>query len=260
MKIKQLIIASTLFLNTFIYAGDPCPISFKFYDAGVPPWLNKNNILNKLKSKKTWFGISYNNKENEGIVVTKVYKDSPAETSGIQKGDIIYAIDDKTIKIKDDFTNYIDNKTLENKIVVELKRENKKIKKVVTLVSYDPLLYKLEHYIPEYCNTMQIKELSHKDREEIYKKAFSSSHRFECKAAHKILSKMKKFQYDNGYLIDGQLIFIRGSKRIMLVQPNWETMCINSKDYDGKNLTEKKIKKLFDDIFAKYVKDRFENP
>ena len=65
---------------------------------------------------------------------------------------------------------------------------------------------------------------------------------------------MKKFEYNSG-----QLILIRGSKRVMLVEPQWGTTCIKSREYDGKNLTDVKIKKLFDTIFSNYIEDRFEN-
>ena len=254
MKRKKIIIIATIFLNTLSYAGDPCPIGFRFYDAGVAPWLDRDKILNQLESKERWFGISYRDKE-VGVVVTKVYKNSPAEASDIRVGDIIYSIDNSAIKTSNNLSSYLDNKKINNGITVKIKRANKKIQTKVILAFRDPLLYRLNEYQPESCSQSYIKELSENEKREIYKKAFSSSKSFECKRAHEKLSKMKKFKYNNG-----QLVLIRGSKRIMLVEPQWGTVCVNSRDYDGKNLTDKQVKKLFNKIFSSYINDRFKNP
>jgi hypothetical protein len=150
---------------------------------------------------------------------------------------------------------YFDTKKLNNKIVVKIKRNAKKIEKKVTLASLDPLLYRLKMHEPESCSQMHTKELPKKIKEEIHKKVFSPLHRFDCKTAHEKLSKMELFKENAG-----QLILIRGTKRAMLVEPQWGTVCVNSLDYDGENLTDTKIEKLFSKLFSNYIEDRFINP
>ena len=248
---RKLLILIVLWLS-LLKAGDPCPIGYNFYDAGVPSWLDRSKILNELKSKKTWLGIAYNDIEGR-VEITNVFKQSPAEKAGIKVGDTIYALADKKIKRMHEFSDYFDIERKEIKI--KIKRKGKVIEKKITLGFRDPLLYALKEYIPEGCSDSQMKELSEKERQEIYKKVISPLKRFDCKTAHKKLQKMKLFTYN-----EGQLVLIRGSKRVLLIEPQWGTVCLNSRDYDGKNLTKTTIKKLFLKLFDKYTNDRFENP
>jgi hypothetical protein len=69
---KKLIIAICLTLG--LQAGDPGLFSIDFYDAGVPPWLDRDKVLGELTSKEVWLGITSRSKEEDRLV-TRVFGD-----------------------------------------------------------------------------------------------------------------------------------------------------------------------------------------
>ena len=58
----------------------------------------------------------------------------------------------------------------------------------------------------------------------------------------------------------GDLIFIRGSKRIMLVHPGYQTLCTRAQKLDGENLSITNIQNLFIQLTSAWKKERFQNP
>jgi len=77
---------------------------------------------------------------------------------------------------------------------------------------------------------------------------------FNCKTAHKQkLDDPKMFGYEPG----GNVIMVRGSKRILFAHLGWKTVCV---DYNGLNLTDKEQDKLLSNLFDAYTDDRFKNP
>ena len=154
-------------------AGDPCPISFRFYDAGVPQWLDRDDILEALgadSSKK------------------------------------------------------------------------------------DPLLRKLMAYSKaQDCSKVRVKTPSFDLEQSIKEKAFVNIKSFNCNGAHKKLKKIKN-------LHSGDVILVRGSRRVLISHVGWNTVCVNSSSYNGRYLTELRLQTLYDNLFAEYISDRFENP
>ena len=254
---KKLII--TIGLTLGLNAGDAGPFSIDFYDAGVPPWLNRDKILSELKSKKVWLGITSRPQDN-GRLVTRVFKDSPAKISGIKVGDII------TNKSWDSLRE----KNQPNDIVEFIvTRDKKKMTKKIKLGARDPLVDKLlsiagdENHMGE--GHRQLHNLSMKSRGYMYKNMFLKNRAFDCKNAHKKLSikMLPKSSFTAG---GAQVIVIRGSHRAMFINKGRytkigaNTICVNRVDYDGKKLTEEKVTKLYWKLFGDQIEYWYEHP
>lgn len=213
-KITKLVM--TLCLTLGLNAGDPGAFEIDFYDAGVPPWLDRDKVLSGLKSKEIWLGVTSRHEE-EGIL-----------------------------------------------------RDNKKMMKKVKLGARDPLIRKLitiegeEHYSGE--KDRNINDLSVRNKVLVYQKVFLKNKVFDCKNAHKKLSK-KMFPKSDLRGAGAEVIVIRGSRRVMFVNMGMryenigkKTICVNSADYDGKKLTEKKVAKLYWKLFGSQVDYWYANP
>jgi serine protease Do len=83
--------------------------------------------LNSTASKE--LGVQ----ETQGFYISKVSKNSGAEKSGLQKGDIIVKIDNQTISTFADLSGYINTKRPNDKVVVNYIREGKNKTTTVTL-------------------------------------------------------------------------------------------------------------------------------
>jgi hypothetical protein len=87
----------------------------------------------------------------------------------------------------------------------------------------------------------------------VAKAAFNASKNFQCADAHTRLS-----QADFSY--GGPLILIRGGGRLLLTVPEWGTKCVSVSEYDGAKLTYQRVLDLINDVGAKYIADRHQNP
>jgi len=130
MKRLQQLLSIGLF-STVLYAGDPCPINYAFYNA-VPSWLDEQQLLSKLKEKDYLFGIYYYFMDNF-YKIDIVKKNSPASRAGIKVGDSIYQIDDVPIKNRFDFDKIVKSKKLNDHTVFFILRNKKNIKLTLTL-------------------------------------------------------------------------------------------------------------------------------
>jgi Do/DeqQ family serine protease len=89
------------------------------------------NEINGQSSKE--LGI----KETQGYYISKVLKNSGAEKSGLQKGDVIIKLDNQTITTYPELTGYIGAKRPNDKINVTIIRDGKNQVIPVTLVKND---------------------------------------------------------------------------------------------------------------------------
>jgi serine protease Do len=100
-----------------------------------------DSIIDSGKAKRGWLGISMSElnpnirsyydieKEINGIVVTEVFKDSPAKKAGIKEYDLITAVEGKKIKNRVEMLQQIAGKAVGTKIRIELYRlDGKKFK------------------------------------------------------------------------------------------------------------------------------------
>jgi S1-C subfamily serine protease len=90
--------------------------------------------MNSSDSKKVVLGvITADTKEKEGAVINEVVKEGPASKIGLQKGDIIYKIDDTKIATSKELSDFIPTKKEGDKVKVYFTRAGKKMDATATL-------------------------------------------------------------------------------------------------------------------------------
>jgi serine protease Do len=94
--------------------------------------------LNSATSKE--LGI----KQNTGVLINKVSKNSGAEKAGLKKGDIIQKLDEKSIMSFSDLTSYINTKRPNDEIKVGIVRDEKNITIPVKLTKKELINYDLK--------------------------------------------------------------------------------------------------------------------
>lgn len=249
-----MVLCMTLGLN----AGDPGSFAIDFYDAGVPPWLDREKVFNGITSKKVWLGIT-SCSEVKGRLVTRVFSDSPAKKASIEVGDII----------SNESWDALREKNRPNDVVnIVVLRDKTKLIKTVKLGMRDALVDMLLE-TPGDDNTgeghREIHNLSKENRDYIYKNVFLKNKAFDCKHAHKKLS-IEMLPNSRFTGAGAQVVFIRGSHRVMFInrgrysKVGTNTICVNSAEYDGKNLTKEKVTKLYWKLFGDQIKHWYDNP
>ena len=266
MQMKQIQKMTKLFLlmSFFLNAGDPCPISFKFYDAGMPSWLNPSIILNKLEHKAFWLGIRYSStlQDNNtlGIRITQVHKNSPADMAGLEVGDFITKVDNMPISIQDKdkpFDAVLKKKHLNDLLTLTLLRDKKQQKVSLVLQQMrDPLILKLKEQLlkerKSACTHIENSVLIKEEKKKVHAAIFLKNKRFNCTHAHKKLATLKWVDKDN----KGKVFVVRGSKRILFAHIGWKTLCVN---YKG-NLTQSQRRKVLSALFDDYIEERHLHP
>ncbi len=111
--------------------------------------INKaKKILDKLFSGEKilygWLGVTIDNlnddlrnyfeiKERVGVIVLKVYKDSPAEESGLKEGDLILTFGGDSVKTTRDLVRMVSASSVGKRIPLGILRNGKKIKVLVKI-------------------------------------------------------------------------------------------------------------------------------
>lgn len=88
-------------------------------------FLGEGPFAQKPKKGSGFLGIGTEDSKDGKLVVTKVGRESPAETAGIKVGDIVIKIDGKDVKNKDAMQKYLKDKAADDKLVIVLLREGK---------------------------------------------------------------------------------------------------------------------------------------
>lgn len=228
-------------------AGDPCPIPFVFHDLGAPPWLDRDALLDGLTSKDSWVGISFSTRQ-AGVRVDAVSAGSPAEKAGLKVGEHITAVDGQKVgtheALGERFRTTAPGGTL--KLTLADGAE-----KALTLGRQDPVVGALiDHAAKQECRHVRRGDVDPKQVETLRAKVFFENRRFRCDDAHG--------QFE-GLLEAGDIVIVRGSKRILLANPGWATVCVRANAVDGAKLATG-IPPLLDTLGKAYVKDRHDNP
>jgi len=249
-----------LLLLTKIYAGDACPLQLDIYNAGVPSWLDEKKVLKNLDFNFPRVGI-YTDETSDGrIEIEDIAEDSVANIVDLRPNDIIEKIDDLLIKEDKDITIAINKHRGGELITFHLLRHKKKLVKTfrVGVRHQDPLVAALRLSARDVdCAYVHNEALTKKERKKVEAAVFEKFKRFDCKNAHKRLAKLKirDFTYS-----EEATVIMRGSKRILLSFIGHKTMCLNSDDYKGDKLTQKKVDKLFSELYDNHIDYRIENP
>ena len=95
----------------------------------------KKSKTTSVKSKAPWLGILYPPEagDGEGVKVTQVVANSPAEEAGVEEGDIIIEFDGKPIKTADELKAAIGEKKAGDQVQFKVKRKVKEKDVVKTL-------------------------------------------------------------------------------------------------------------------------------
>ncbi len=251
---RSLIALLALVLTGPAQAGDPCPIDYTFYDLGAPSWLDRDALLAKLTSKDSWFGASFKNAP-DAVKITRIWPGSPAEKAGLKVGDLVSTANGAAMKTHQAFAGVL-RATLPGKPVA-LTVGGKALS--VTLAATDPLVGALmDHASAQECSDVSRGTLEPKQREVAMAAVFSKLKRFRCEDAHKALAKADLG--DGRTLEGGELVIVRGSKRLIMESPGWATVCVKAAHYDGAKLTPKALKSLFTKLSSGYTSDRHNNP
>jgi len=111
--------------------------------------INKaKRILKKLLKGESveygWLGVSIQNlnedlrnyfevKEKKGVIVLKVYKDSPAEDGGIKEGDLILEFNGNSVKTSRDLSTMVSSSEVGEQVPIKIVRSGNKISSVVKI-------------------------------------------------------------------------------------------------------------------------------
>lgn len=249
--LATLLCLPALGLPSAAVAGDPCPIDFTFHDLGAPHWLKRDALLDKLASKDSWIGLSFKTGKG-GVLLTNVSTGSPAETAGLKIGDLVTAAGGTPVKTHGVFGDMLRATAPGAKLSLSVSRDGKSKDVALVLGRQDPVLGALvDHASRQACASVTRGDVPAKWAKKIRKKLFHKNRRFRCDSAHGALAEEME---------GGQIVMIRGKKRVLLTNPGWATVCVRAAEVDGKQLTQAAIASIFDRLTKAYVQDRHDNP
>ncbi len=250
MMTKTLIF--TILTSLSLEAGDACPVTFDYLNAGVPSWLDKQTVLKDLQFNQSHIGI-YTDEYSNKVTITGTKEGTVADIIDLRANDIIEKIDGVTLADDISVSHLLHKKHGGELTTFQILRNKKKIIKTFKLGTRhrDPLIYKLQTYARtiDCSGSGTYRELNEKEKKLVEKSIFKKFKRFDCENAHKNLEKLELDVYEG-------VVFIRGSKRILISHIGHKTLCVNSKNYVGVTWTDKKIEELF----SSYIEYRIENP
>jgi len=257
-QLQTLLLLVCLTVSPPALAGDPCPISFVFFDLKAPPWLDHAQLLDALESKDSWVGISFVSGK-DGVRVRRVSNDSPAARAGLLVKDVITAAGGKTVRSHDVLADLFRKAAPGTRMKLDVLRAGTKRSLNLTMGAQDPVVGALiDHASKQECARVRRANLTAEQVTSIQKALFSKARRFRCKDAHRALRGLKYGGRDT--LEGGDLVVVRGSKRLLVTNQGWRTTCLKTADFDGARLTDKAIARLFRKVTGAFVADRHANP
>lgn len=249
---RNLLILVVLLTSVDAWAGDPCPIEYRFVDLGSPAWLVDDPPLAKLKRQQAWVGISYR-QDGERTVITDVHEDSPAARATIRKGDLVLALDGQAIHSKAELSQRLDQARGGQPMTFSVSRGATTLELKVKPDARDPLIFDLirtverrECAVASYGQSRQLAD------QRVENAVFDERRAFRCKDAHRRLLQSDLFP-------KGTLVVVRGARRVLIATVGWQTTCANAADYDGE-VSDARSDRLLDTISSRYVNDRFAHP
>ncbi|MBF9023280.1 PDZ domain-containing protein [Rhodobacterales bacterium FZCC0069] len=253
---KQFLSALFLCLAPFsVHAGDPCPIPIVVHDLGVPDWLDRDALLDGLQSQRTWVGISYNYTP-DGLALTAVHPDSPAQRAGLQVGDVIRSINALATGSEMQDRAAFDSLRSGETVLVEVMRTDQETATLPLTVGYtDPVPLGMVNALRrQECRTARLIIEPAAEQQALLADLFTASRGFRCDDAHIALAeRTARYEVQDVYVL-------RGSRRILITMPHWGTHCLASTALDGDNLTDAALLLALDPVIGAYVQDRHDNP
>jgi membrane-associated protease RseP (regulator of RpoE activity) len=192
-------------------AGDPCPIKFHFYA-----------LLDGLKSKDSWVGISFGNAKG-GVIVKAVSSKSPAEKSGLKVGDLIVNAGGKAMTSHKELGSLFRDTKPGGTVKLQVKRGDKTVDLTLVLSRQDPVVGALIDYAHRNeCSEVRRGEVA-EDKMAAVRQAMVRKGKLRCRDAHKALAKG-----DFG-LEDGDIVILRDGKKILISNTAWASTCVDAR-------------------------------
>ncbi len=205
MKFHLLALA-LLIAPGMLRAGDPCPIAVEINDLGAPSWLDRDTILNDLTSQSPWIGISHNYRE-DGITLTYIARQSPAEAAGLQVGDLITAIDGVPTSDKATVDALFDAKQIGDRMTFT---RSGLPPATVTIGRTDPVAIGLVRALADVdCRRSNLSYPTDDEKRRVMPLLFDANRGFRCDDAHIALQAIAERDYQT------RVYFVRGSRRIL---------------------------------------------
>lgn len=249
---KAVIAACSLALAPMaVQAGDPCPIPVNIVDLGTPDWLNRDDLLGALRSQQPSIGIQYRDTP-QGIVLTQVDGQGPAEAAGLQVGDLVTEINGIPAHDTADRQALLDGIDVGDVLTVG---RFAKPEVIMTVGQADPVAFGFAKALEQQeCRSSSIRVMDPQDRATVLPLMFNPNRSFRCDDAHRAL----EFLGDREAITD--VYFVRGSRRLLISMPYWGSACLIADDLDGNDLTDDSLLAAIDKVAADYVQDRIDNP
>jgi membrane-associated protease RseP (regulator of RpoE activity) len=231
------------------WAGDPCPISLDFHEY-TPSWRDRAADLQALSTKRPWYGLHYGAQKGQAVVFEAI-PSSPAHAAGLQTDDVITAFQGTPLRDPSHLDTLFDAHT-GDEIVFTIQRGEATKDITVRRGLGDPVfLGALRAAQSTGCREARIRILDDAQQAAITTHAFDAQRGFRCEDAHTRLA--SSFEH-------GDLIMVRGGRRILVTMPHWATTCIDVASVDGAALTGAALTKLLETVAGAYVQDRHDNP
>ncbi len=229
------------------WAGDPCPIEVRFH-AYSPPWRDVPADLAALKTQVQRLGLAFRDDGTVDLIVPG----GPASLLDVQVNDRIVAVDGQAVADGAAVLAAMDRS--QGEVVLSVQRHGAEQPLSVTLrrAPVDPVLDGLINVARRAeCGQAMAPALSEAQRSAIATGAFDAQQGFRCQDAHTALA---------GAFSSGDLLFVRGGRRLLITMPGWNTHCVDVASYDGDGLQPEALERLFRRVTAAYTKDRHDNP
>jgi hypothetical protein len=236
-------------------AGDPCPITFRAHDLGTPPCLDLQAVLGSLEAKSHWIGIKYRHDEPP-VHITQIYSGSPAEAAGLLAGDVLLQVGKLSIEDEATATRAFDALQPGQPTGFKIRREQSVLEKPLTVRMGDPLVRMLVKANQKRGDCVEAyQEPTPLDLTKLQPALFTDKREFRCDDAHHRLK--RHLPTASGA---GDIVIVRGRRRVLLALVGWKTLCVRAADYDGAKLTDRRMQSLLDQLTGERVQERFRNP
>lgn len=239
-----------LVFSLVAHAGDPCPIDVRLAEH-TPSWRSRDADLAALATKRQWIGVSYRGRGGS-VQLRAVGSNSPADRAGLRPGDTVVKVGEQTITTTQQLNAALDALTGSSTVQVQVQREGKPLTVSLGRGAADPVLMAMvDATASTDCREGVLLQLTEEQRAAVEAGAFDQGRGFRCETAHTALA---------AHFQSGDVVLVRGGRRILVTAPGWATRCVSVASLDGERLTPEAAKALLEGVVAGHVKDRHDNP
>lgn len=121
--------------------GQSSGVSFCFKNDGFEKMIEKlkkgQNVVKSKDAKGAYLGVILGEGGDEGVEVSEVIADSPAEEAGIKQGDVLLEFDGRPVKSIEEFNKLLKTKAPGDKTKIKVKRGDK-IRELTATLQEEP--------------------------------------------------------------------------------------------------------------------------